>query len=472
MQLRRIAHNVPDLLAMKQFFNRYKPHYRENLLLATPVVISQLGNTVVQASDSIIVGHFASTISLAAVSLVNSIFVIPMVIGMGIAYGLTPLIAQHNSRKEYADCGKLLLNSLLINTITSVILFICLYTGSVYVLIHLHQTPAVVEQAKPFLQLMGLSIIPLMIYHTFKQFAEGLGFTKQAMFISIAGNVVNIFVGIVLVKGMFGIKPMGVRGVGYSTLIDRTLMAIVMSFYVLRAEKFKSYLKGFASKSISFAKSIKILKIGAPVALQFSFELTAFSGAAVIIGTMGYVPQAAHQVAISLAAMTYMVSSGVAAAATIKSGNYFGVNDHKTLRTSALSHYHIVIVFMCCSALLFSLGNHFLPYIYTTDKAVINIASQLLIIAALFQLFDGTQVVGLGILRGMGDVNIPTIATFLAYWVVGIPVGYILGLKLGLGVKGVWYGLVLGLMASSMLMYLRFRYISKKHRQKSPLLKV
>lgn len=455
---------------MKQFFTKYKPHYRENLHLAIPVVISQLGNTVVQASDSIIVGHFASTVSLAAVSLVNSIFVIPMVIGMGIAYGLTPLIAQHNSRKEYEACGKLLSNSLFINIIISFILFISLYTGSVFVLVHLHQTPAVVEQAKPFLQLMGLSIIPLMIYHTFKQFAEGLGFTKQAMIISVTGNILNICVGIVLVKGMFGIKPMGVRGVGFSTLIDRTLMAVVMSLYVMSSKKFKVYLKGFTRKSISYIKSISILKIGAPIALQYSFELTAFSGAAIIIGTMGDVPQAAHQVAISLAAMTYMVSSGVAAAATIKSGNYFGVNDHKTLRTSALSHYHIVILFMCCSALLFSFGNHFLPYIYTTDKSVISIASQLLIIAAIFQLFDGTQVVGLGILRGMGDVNIPTIATFLAYWVVGIPTGYILGLKLHYGVKGVWYGLVLGLMVSSALMYLRFRYISRKHHRQKALL--
>src|ERR1700761_5982252 len=157
------------------FFTKYKPHYRDNLKLATPVVISQLGNTFVQASDSIIVGHFAGTVSLAAVSLVNSIFVIPMVIGMGISYGLTPLIAQHNSRKEFSECGSLLSNSLFINIITGIILFICLYSGSVYVLIHLHQTPEVVEQAKPFLQLMGLSIVPLMLFSTFKQFAEGLG---------------------------------------------------------------------------------------------------------------------------------------------------------------------------------------------------------------------------------------------------------------------------------------------------------
>ena len=448
---------------MKNLYHKYKPHYNSNLKLAVPVVISQLGHTLVQTSDSVIVGHFAGTVSLAAVSLVNSIFVLPMVIGLGLSYGLTPLIAQHNSRKELAACGRLLSNSLFINVISSIILFSFLYFGSVYILNHLHQSPEVVTQAKPFLFLLGLSIIPMMIFNTFKQFAEGLGFTKQAMIVSITGNVLNICLGIVFVKGLLGVAPMGIRGVGYSTLIDRCLMAIVMAFYIFKSEKFKKYLKGFAIKSIRYISSLQVLKIGAPVALQYFFELSAFSGAVIMIGTIGHVQQAAHQVAISLASITYMISSGIAAAAAIRSGNYFGVKDHHGLRLSAVSNYHIVIVFMCGTALLFSLGNHILPYIYTSDKQVIAIASQLLIIAAVFQLFDGAQVVGLGILRGMGDVNIPTIITFLAYWVVGLPVGYYLGLYLNWGVKGVWYGLVLGLIVSAVLLFFRFQFMSKKY---------
>jgi len=452
---------------MKALFNKYKPHYRDNLLLAAPVMVSQLGHTLVQTSDSVIVGHFAGTVCLAAVALVNSIFVIPMIIGLGISYGITPLIAQNNSRKDYTECGKLLSNSLFINLVTSFVLFLFLYFGSIFVLNHLHQSPLVIVQAKPFLTLLGLSIIPMLIFTTFKQFAEGLGFTKQAMVISVIGNVLNICVGIVLVRGMFGIKPMGIRGVGYSTLIDRCLMAIVMSTYVFRSANFKEYVKGFALKNISYIRSMQILRIGTPIALQYTFELSAFSGAAIMIGSISLVQQAAHQVAISLASMTYMISSGIAAAATIKSGNFFGVNNHKELRISAISNYHIVIAFMCCTALLFSLGNNILPYIYTTDKAVIAVAAQLLIIAAVFQIFDGTQVVGLGILRGMGDVNIPTIITFLAYWIVGLPVGYYLGLYLNWGVKGVWYGLVLGLVVSAGLMFLRFQFVSKKHQLKT-----
>lgn len=442
-------------------FKKYKVHYRDNLYLAIPVMISQLGHTLVQTADSIIVGHFAGTVSLAAVSLATSIFIILLVVGIGISYGITPLIAQHNGRENYEECGQLLSNSLFINVLTGIVLFGVTVLGSVFLLDHLHQTPEVVSQAKPFLFLLGISIIPMLIFNTFKQFTEGLGFTRQAMQISIWGNVLNVIIGIILVKGMFGISPMGVRGVGYSTLIDRCLMATVMGWFVFRSVNFKPYLKGFVLTHIDRLRCIEILRIGGPVALQYTFEISAFSAAAVIIGAIGYHEQAAHQVAISMASMTYMLASGLSAAAAIKSGNYFGSNDPVKLKHSAISSYHIVILFMGITACIFYFGNHLLPWIYTTDKQVIAIASQLLIIAAFFQLFDGTQVVGLGILRGMGDVNIPAVITFLAYWVIGLPVGYLFGITLNLGVNGVWYGLVLGLMVSSILLFFRFRHVSK-----------
>ena len=206
---------------MKTIYQKYKPYYRENLQLAIPVVISQIGYTLVQTVDSIIVGHFAGTISLAAVALVNSVFNVIMVIGLGISYGLTPLIAQYNGRDEHDECGQLLSNSLLINILSSLILFMVIYFGSVAAIGHLDQSPEVVKQAKPYLLLLSISIVPMLIFTTFKQFAEGLGFTKQSMLISIWGNLLNIILGIIFVKGMFGISPMGIKGVGYSTLIDR-----------------------------------------------------------------------------------------------------------------------------------------------------------------------------------------------------------------------------------------------------------
>ncbi|WP_316829448.1 MATE family efflux transporter [Pedobacter aquatilis] len=444
-----------------KIYARYKPYYKENLHLALPIVGSQVGHTLVHMADSVIVGHFTDTTQLAAVSLVNSIFILVMVIGLGISYGLTPLIAQENGRQNYEECGKLLSNSLIINILVGIILYAFVHFGVLLIIDHLDQTPAVVSYAKPYLGLLSVSIIPLLIFQTFKQFAEGLGFTKQAMFVSIWGNAINIILGIIFVKGMFGIKSMGVSGVGLSTLIDRLLMATVMAIYVLRSENFKKYLGNFKATYIDKIRAFKIIKIGAPVAMQYSFEISAFSGAAVLIGTIGAIEQAAHQIAISLAAMTYMIASGIASAATIKTGNNFGKNNFDDLRKSAIASYHVILLFMSCTAIIFVFAHSIMPFIYTSDLKVVKIAAQLLIIAGFFQLFDGTQVVGLGVLRGIGDVNMPTFITFLAYWVVGIPVGYLLGFHFGLGVNGIWYGLTFGLLTASILLFLRFQNKTK-----------
>lgn len=443
---------------LKALYTKYKPYYKENLILASPIVVSQIGHMAVHIADSVIVGQFAGTVQLAAVSLVNSLFTIIMVLGLGLSYGLTPLIAKQNGGKNYSECGRLLSNSLLINIISGIILYLLLHFGTLSIISHLGQSPEVVAYAKPYLGLLAFSIIPLMIFQTFKQFAEGLGFTMQAMMISIFGNILNIILGIIFVKGMFGIKSMGVKGVGLSTLIDRTLMAVVMGFYVMRSKNFKVYLEHFKVYAIDKIRSIQIIKIGAPVAMQYIFEISAFSGAAIIIGTIGAAPQAAHQIAITLAALTYMVASGIASAATIKTGNYLGQKNFTDLRRSAIASYHVVIAFMSCTALLFILANSLLPYLYTSDLKVIEIAAQLLIIAGFFQLFDGTQVVGLGVLRGIGDVNMPTFITFLSYWIIGIPLGYFLGFHLNMGVRGIWYGLTFGLLTASILLFFRFQH--------------
>jgi len=451
---------------MKAIYHKYKPYYKDSLKLAIPIVLSQIGHTLVHFSDTIIIGHFAGTIALAAVALSISLFIVPFVMALGISYGITPLIAQHNGRKNYPECGRLLSNSLFLNVLSGIVLFIVFYFGIIFFIDKLHQSPEVVLQAKPFLILLISSLVPLMVFNTFKQFAEGLGLTRQAMYITIAGNVLNILVGIVLVKGMFGIAPMGIKGVGYSTLIDRCLMAIAMSIYVFLSPHFKQYLTDFAFKNIDRQRIAQLLKIGMPVAMQATFEVSAFGGASIIIGTIGSVPQAAHQIALNLASMTYMMAAGISSSAAIRSGNYFGANDHRNLRLSAISNYHIVILFMCFTASIFTLFNQWLPYIYTSDNQVIPIAAQLLIVAAFFQLFDGTQVVGLGVLRGMGDVKIPTIITFISYWVIGLPVGYLLGIHMNYGVTGVWFGLVAGLASASVMLFIRFQIISKSNNLK------
>jgi MATE family multidrug resistance protein len=436
-------------------WTKYQSFYKENFKLAYPVVISQLGHTMVALSDTIIIGH-TGDVPLAAVALGGSIFSVFMVIGIGMSYGLTPLIAQEFGRQNKAACGYLLRHSLVINLGIGVLLTALLYIGSDYLHL-LGQEPDVVAKARPFLKLLGLSFFPLMVFLTFKQFAEGLGFTRQAMNISIIGNVVNIVVGIVLVYGF----NMSVIGVGIGTLTDRILMAAAMCYYVLHAERFKVYLVNFRERFLSMDTIKKILGIGTPVALQYIFEISAFSSAIVMAGWIGAREQAAHQIAINLASITYMMASGISAAAGIKSGNHFGAKQLKELRLSAIASYHMVLMMMGITALVFLVGCRVLPLMYINDPAVIDIAAKLILIAAFFQLFDGTQVVGLGILRGLGDVKVPTIITLLAYWVLGLPVAYLLGIYMKLGIQGIWWGLLLGLMTASVLLFLRFQHKTK-----------
>ncbi|WP_291951515.1 MATE family efflux transporter [Chitinophaga sp.] len=445
---------------MKQLYLKYRSYYRDNFSLAYPVVISQLGHTLVALSDSLIIGH-TGKVPLAAVSLGNSLFSIFMVTGIGMSYGLTPLIAQENGRGNKNSIGHLLSHSLIINMTVGVLLSMVIYWGSGHMDL-LDQEADVVAQARPFLRYLGFSFIPLMLFLTFKQFAEGLGFTRQAMNISIIGNIINIVIGISLVYGLFGLPRMGVVGVGIATFTDRLLMGITMMIYVLRSPRFKDYLRSFGFNNIQFSNLKKILGIGTPVALQYIFEVSAFSGAAIMVGWMGAAELAAHQIALSLAAMTYMMASGISAAAGIKSGNNYGKKDFRGLRMSAIASYHMVLVLMGTTALLFMFGNHLLPMLYIQDQQVVSIAARLLIIAAFFQLFDGTQVVGLGVLRGLGDVKVPTIITLLAYWVLGIPLGYFLGITMGFGVEGIWWALLLGLLTASVLLFVRFHTRTKK----------
>ncbi len=442
-------------------FKKYLPYYRSNIKLAYPVVISQLGHTLVALSDSLIVGH-KSSVALAAVSLGNAVFTVIMMIGIGISYGLTPLIAQENGRKNHDEIGKLLKNSLIINVFTGFLLCALTLLASHFLPL-LGEPPEVVSLARPFMNFLGFSVIPLMLFLTFKQFAEGLGFTKQAMRISIIGNLINICLGITLVFGLFGFRSYGVLGVGISTLTDRSLMGITMCLYVLKADRFKLYLQKFKKAGLSMIRMKNILRIGIPVSLQYLFEVSAFTSAAIMVGWMGTNQLAAHQIALSLAAITYMMASGLSAAATIQTGHSYGKLDYAHLRIFGISSYHLVFVFMGITGIMFISLNRILPQLYIQDQNVINFAAPLLIIAGLFQLFDGFQVVGLGILRGMSDVKVPTLITFIAYWIIGLPLGYLLGIRNHMGPNGVWIGLLVGLAMAAGMLFIRFQWKSRQH---------
>jgi multidrug resistance protein, MATE family len=449
---------------MKHPFKKYFPLYKSNFLLAYPVVISQLGHMFTAVLDSVMVGHLG-IVPLAACALGNSIFAICLVIGIGISQGITPLVAQENGKNNKKLCGQYLEQGVFISLITGIILFAILLLVAQRIDL-LNQPVAVAVAAKDFLILLAASIIPLMVFQSFRQFAEGLSYTKQAMYISVAGNVSNILFNFVFIYGWFGFSPMGIVGAGLGTLLARVLMAVGMGIFVLRSTLFHPYLANFKIHLPNWKKIKSILQLGFPIAMQYFFEVGAFSGAAIMIGWIGAKELAAHQIAINLAALTYMGASGIGVAATIKAGNALGKKDFKELKLSAVSSYHLVILYMCITALIFITCNTILPYLYIKDVSVVIIASQLLIMAAFFQISDGVQVVGAGILRGLSDVKIPTFITLIAYWVIGLPLGYVLCFTFNFGPIGIWIALSLALTAAAIALFFRsMRSIKKLNHQ-------
>ncbi|WKV10864.1 MATE family efflux transporter [Marivirga harenae] len=438
----------------------FKEHFKRNYLLAYPVVLSQLGHVLVGTADSVMVGR-VGTVELAAVSVANAVFSVTMMFGIGVSFGLTPLVAQSDGEGNHRSSMRFMKHSFVINVIFGIILFSFLLFGG-YILDVLDQPKEVVVLAKPYLAVIGFSLLPFMIFQTFKQFAEGLSLTKQAMYITLGANVINIALNYVLIFGKLGFEPMGLLGAGWATLISRIIMAVGMVYFVRHYKKFQVYWKYFKVTVWNAVSFKQLLNLGVPTGFQYIFEVGAFASAAIMIGWMGAVPLASHQVAMNLASISYMMATGISAAATVRVGNQLGQRDIPRMRIAAFTCFLMAIIFMSFTGLIFMGLNDYLPMLYTSDQQVIPIASSLLIIAALFQLSDGIQVVGLGALRGMGDVKLPTAVTFIAYWVIGLPSGYLLAFVLGFQEQGVWYGLLIGLSVTAAILFIRFNNKTKK----------
>jgi MATE family multidrug resistance protein len=438
----------------------YQRHFKENFYLAYPVVLSQLGHILVSVADSIMVGRLG-TVPLAAASLANSIFTIVLVFGLGLSYSITPLVAAANGRNNRKRISLLLINGLVVSTIMGVLLFLGSYLLSP-LLYYLNQPEEVVVLAIPFLNILFFSMIPLMVFQGYKQFAEGLSLTRQSMYLSIFANVLNVAGNYVLIYGKLGFPAIGMEGAAISTLVSRILMALIMAWYIHTSDLLKPFRLRWKQKYLSARHMWRIIRLGLPISVQMIFEMGAFSFSAIMIGWLGAKELAAHQIAINVAALTYMMASGIGAAATIRVGTLFGQGKIKEMRAAGLSSLVMAILFMSTTGLILVLANSFIPSFYIQDPEVIELAAGLLIIAAIFQVSDGVQVVGLGCLRGLEDVKIPSMVSLLAYWVVGLPVGYLLCFKFNFGVNGIWTGLLIGLTIAALLLYLRFQKLSFK----------
>lgn len=427
--------------------------------LAYPVIIGQLGIIMMGVVDSIMVGRLGP-IPLAAASLGNSLIFIILIIGIGSSIVVSPLVAILVGGNRFSECGTYFRQSLLVNIALSIVMIVIILLGVNFIYL-LNQPPEIIEQTIVYMTIVGLSAFPLMIYQTYKQFIEGLSVMKPAMVIALLANFINAFANWVLIFGELGFPKLGIAGAAWATFASRVFMAAAIMFYVMRNEKFKQYDVNFHFRGINFPIIKKILSLGLPSGFQYFFEVGAFSFAVIMIGWIGANELAAHQIAINLASISFMAVLGISQAASIRVGNAMGEQSVYKIRKAGFTGIFLGASIMSLAGLTFILLNNFLPTLYIDDEEVISIASRLIIIAALFQLSDGTQAVGIGVLRGLTDIKGPTIITFVAYWIISLPIAYILAFNFNLGVDGVWIGLLIGLTASALMLTFRFNYKSK-----------
>ncbi len=438
--------------------NQYFRHSKVTFKLAYPVMLSQLGQVMVGVADNIMVGRLGAE-PLAAASLANSIFFMVLMFGTGVSMAMTPLVAMAQGENNLGNIAVYFRHGSVINLVCAIFLFLFILAFSP-LLGHLNQPEEVVILSIPYLLIITLSLLPFMFFQNYKQFIEGLSQTKQAMIITVLCNGLNILLNYLLIFGKYGFPALGLNGAGWATLIARVLMALAIYLYVKRSIRFRPFKTPFGIKNLSWPISRKMLKIGVPTGFQYIFEVGAFSTAAIMMGWIGVNALAAHQIAINLASISYMMASGLSAAAMVRVGNQLGRKDIKTLREVGFSIFGMVITFMSLFALAFLVLRNHLPLLYIDDMEVVQVATNLIIIAAIFQLSDGIQVVGLGALRGLSDVKVPTFVTLVAYWVIGLPLGYLLAFTLGMAEIGVWVGLLTGLSVTAVLLLLRFHQLS------------
>ena len=461
-------------------FRKYLPYYKRNLKVALPVMLTQLGASLVGLFDSIMVGRYA-TVDLAAVSFSNALFFTVMVFAMGALMGLTPLVGfQVGSLSSNSDSGQTsnsehydqsdnsitsspqsLISSLFQNgmlfTVLLSIFTLVLLGGCIPFLHCFGQDPAVVETARPYYVLIVLSIVPFLFFTFFKQFLEGLGNTSVAMVITLVMNGLNIFLNWLFIYGNWGCPELGATGAGIGSLIARIGMPICFVVVMFLRHEWKDYLLAVRLRNFQASVLKQLSRIGFPIGVQTLMETIAFTAAFVFIGWISKEALAAHQIANQICDMTFMVILGIGSATTIRVSHQLGANNLEGVRMASNASIHLVLLINAIGATVMIGFRNYIPLLFTHDQEVIIIASKLVVLAGVLQLADGLQVVAASMLRGITDVKVPMIIAMFSYTIVCISIGLFLAFPMGMGAVGIWIGFVVGLSVAAICLHTRFR---------------
>jgi multidrug resistance protein, MATE family len=426
------------------------------LRLAGPITLSQLGGIGMNTMDTIMVGPLGPE-SLAAAGLAGALHMAVLLVCTGMLLGMGPLVSQSFGARNRLECRRVFVGGLWLGAVLAVPVFAVNLVGE-RMSLGLGQEPVVAELAGGYMFALAWGVLPIVLFFACRQFIEGLNLTRAAMVMTFLGLAVNYVGNRILIYGVEGWVPaMGVVGSGWSTTIVRWSMLAAMVVYLVRHRDLQPLTGIRRVPQLPMIR--RIASIGWPAGLQVGLEVALFSGAAVMMGWFGAVELGSHQVTINIAATTFMVALGVSIAGSIRVGQLIGADDPRGARRAVVVTYALSLGFMGICALVFLAAPEFLIGLYTREPEILRLGSSLLLVAALFQLFDGAQVAAFSVLRGAADTRVPMVMALLGYWVLGLPCAYLLGFHTGLGPVGVWIGLCFALAAVALLLGWRVRQV-------------
>jgi len=441
---------------MRHIYSTYKEHYKALIFLGLPIVIGQIGVIVLGFADTLMIGHH-STIELGAASFVNNVFNLAIIFSTGFSYGLTPIVGGLYGTRQYAPAGQALRNSLLANLMVALLLTVCMTV--LYLNIErLGQPEELIPLIKPYYLVLLASLVFVMLFNGFKQFTDGITDTKTAMWILLGGNVLNIIGNYILIYGKLGLPELGLLGAGVSTLFSRIAMVAVFAMIVLRSRRFLRYRVGFLRMGWSFPVFRQLNALGWPVGLQMGMETASFSLSAIMVGWLGTIALASHQIMLTISQFTFMMYYGMGAAVAVRVSNFKGQGDMENVRRSTYAGFHLIMAMeIILLSIVFVLRGQMGGWFTDSVEASALVAS-LFFPFLIYQFGDGLQINFANALRGISDVKPMMIIAFISYFIISLPVGYFCGFVLGWGLVGVWMAFPFGLTSAGLMLWLRFRY--------------
>ncbi|GAB4034001.1 MATE family efflux transporter [Spirosoma gilvum] len=434
----------------------YRAELTDTIRLSVPIIIAQLGVVLMGVTDNLFVGRLLGAVPLGAAGLANSLSFLMSSIGVGGLTVVAALVSKSYNQHDPAAVNRLFRAGLRVGVLLSFVLG-CLSALLAFNFDLFGQTPEVTRLARNFMLILSASLIPLMVFVGARQLCDGLRYPRVAMAITLSALLVNALFNYLLIQGVGPFPALGLLGSAIATLLSRTFMAGAMLVYIYRSARFKPFLLPEFQVLPTTTEALEILRLCIPGGLTFFFEVATFSLAVVIVGWLGEDRLAAHQIAINLASVTYMMATGISSAAAIRVSASVGRGSRDGIWRAGIAAFILSIGFMTLMAGVFLTANEWLVTLYIRDNpAVMQIAASLVIIAGVFQLSDGIQVVALGSLRGLSDVNVPTLITLFSYWIVALPLSYVLGFWADMDAIGVWIGLLAGLTIAAILLTWRF----------------